>query len=84
MCSSNIPNNMKQAIGVVVTNIVVELTPEDAALFVEFRRRQDLFRTLSDQGVFNLRNGKAILNFNADGVLTRISKDYVEWERTKQ
>lgn len=74
---------MKTLTGVVLTNIVVELSPEDAAMFVEFRKRQDTFKTLIDQGVFDIRNGKAVLNFNADGVLTKISKDYVEWEKNR-
>lgn len=73
---------MKRMIGV-LTNVVVEMTPEDAALFLEFRKQQDTFRALIQADVFTTRNGKAILNFNADGVLTRISKDYVEWERSR-
>lgn len=68
----------------ILADIVVELSNEDAALFVQFRKHQDIFRTLLENGVFATRNGKAILNFNADGVLTRITYDTVGWERKAQ
>ena len=70
-------------IGALVTNVVLELSPSDAALFIEFRKRQAVFQTLIEQGVFGVRNGKAILNFNNDSVLTKISYDYTGWERGK-
>lgn len=52
--------------------ISVDLSPTDASLFREFRRVQSTLAIMSDAGVFSMRNGKAVLNFNGDGVLENI------------
>jgi len=61
--------------------INVELTEIDAELFREFRRVQDMLRVLNDAGVFQTKNGKIILNFNEDGVLTDIKVDKTLYKR---
>ena len=61
--------------------IKVELTEIDAELFREFRRVQDMLRVLNDAGVFQTKNGKIILNFNEDGVLTDIKVDKTLYKR---
>lgn len=61
--------------------VKLELTPVDAELFREFRRVQDTLSILSSAGVFNVKNGRAILNFDAQGVLTQVDFDYIRWKR---
>jgi len=50
----------------------IDLSDQDAELFLLFRRYQDVFDVLEGAGVFRVRNGKAVLNFNSDGVLVDI------------
>lgn len=66
-----------------MTGVLVELSPADAALFLEFRRLQDTFATMVATGVFNTRNGKAILHFDNEGTLAQIDFDVVGFKRTK-
>lgn len=47
----------------------IELTDEEALLFLKFRENQDTFSVLEESGVFNIRNGHAVLNFDANGTL---------------
>ena len=42
----------------------VELTEEDARLFIEYRRNQDNFLILHNAGIFNLTSGKIEININ--------------------
>lgn len=63
-------------------SVIVSLSPSDADLFVEFRKVQDVFSVLSENGVFTTRNGKAILNFNAEGVLDSIEFNVKGYKRT--
>jgi len=39
------------------------------------------FALIYDAGVFNIKNGKATLNFNAEGVLTQIDTNVVAYKR---
>lgn len=57
--------------------VVVNLSPADSLLFVEFRRRQDIFAELVKGGVFDLRSGSATIHFDADGILRKIEKNEV-------
>lgn len=52
--------------------IVLEVSDADAELFREFRRVQSVLAVMNDAGVFRMRNGKVVLNFNGDGVLENI------------
>lgn len=38
---------------------------------------------LFQNGVFHLKNGKAILNFDHEGILQEIAFDYKRWRRKK-
>lgn len=49
--------------------MTIELTDQDAELFLKFREHQDSFAVLEKAGVFNIRNGHAVLNFDANGTL---------------
>jgi hypothetical protein len=52
--------------------VTIELTDEEALLFRKFREKQDTFMTLEEAGVFDIRNGKATLNFDANGTLCEV------------
>ena len=49
--------------------MTIDLTDEDAVLFRKFREHQDTYAVLLDAGVFSIKNGKAVLNFDAQGTL---------------
>lgn len=55
--------------------IKVELTPEQAALFVLFQGNYDAFGFMVQQGVFDIRQGNATLNFDSEGRLKSIKKE---------
>lgn len=61
--------------------IKIELTSVDAMYFKKFREHQDDFQLLYDAGVFCLKNGKAILSFNVEGVLCDIDFDIKGYKR---
>jgi hypothetical protein len=52
--------------------ITIELTPDDAALFLVFRKYQDTFAAIVESGVFNIRQGGALFWFDEHGVLNTI------------
>ena len=47
----------------------IDLTDEDAKLFLKFRELQDIFEVLDECGAFDVRNGSTTMHFNADGAL---------------
>ena len=49
----------------------IVITLEDATM-AETERCRQVIHKLFERGVFNIRNGKAILNFNEIGLLTEI------------
>lgn len=61
--------------------IIIELQDPDALAFRLFREHQDSFVAMLKAGVFETRNGVAILNFNSEGVLTEIRKDVLTYKR---
>ena len=50
----------------------LNLSDQDAELFLLFRKYQDMFDVLDKAGVFRVKNGKAVLNFDQNGVLSDI------------
>lgn len=46
----------------------VDLTNIDAELFKLFRKHQDAFQLLVDNGVFEVRNGQVTIDFDKDGI----------------
>lgn len=54
--------------------VVISLTPQEAAMFTEFRRSQDVFMTLLKVGVFDIKGGNVTLHFDADGALRQIDR----------
>lgn len=61
--------------------ITIDLTEDDALLFRAFRQHQDNFSTLLARGVFNVRGGKAIINFDPEGVISEIKFDITGYKR---
>lgn len=68
-------NNMDE------TKVRIDMTEDEAKSFIAFRRYQDMFVPLLEAGVFNVRNGRAILNFNAEGHLTEVGFEIVSYKR---
>ena len=47
--------------------IKIELSEEDAELFKIFRKYQDQIQRLKDDGILELRQGKAVIHKGMDG-----------------
>lgn len=60
--------------------IAVYLTQEETEKFKEFSKHYDLFITLQQKGIFEIKFGKCTLNF-ANGVLQNVIKEEVVWKR---
>jgi len=71
-------NKKKAMIGA----IRIDLTEEDASLFREFRRHQDIFQSLVTLGVFNTRGGAVTIHFNSQGQIARIDKNETVFYRS--
>jgi hypothetical protein len=55
---------------------IIELTHEDAQLFLEFQKRYEFMKFLRDSGAFNMRNGHLTVHFSKLGEI--IAFDLVE------
>lgn len=54
-------------IGAIEKRIAVEMTEEDAILFVKFRKFQGTFNLLVSSGVADIKNGSMTLHFDGNG-----------------
>jgi hypothetical protein len=54
--------------------VTIFLTPIDAELFKKFQKHHALFKLLVEQGVFEVRNGGVVLNFDHSGEITTIER----------
>ena len=52
--------------------------------FQETERCRQIIHVLFEKGVFNIRNGKAILNFDDMGLLAEIESQIKLWKRGKE
>jgi len=52
-----------------IETVQVSLTPEDQALFLEFRKRQQNISKLLKSGMFDIKNGYAEIHFDSQGVI---------------
>jgi hypothetical protein len=52
--------------------IKIELTNEEALMFRKFQEHYEDFALLYEAGVFNVKNGHAVLNFDSNGTLITI------------
>lgn len=64
-------------------NVTLNLTPSDAQMFLEYRKNQDAFQTLVQSGVFNVRNGQAVLSFDHVGSLIQVDFNVIAYKRGK-
>lgn len=69
--------NKTMTTGEKLPSVSVDLTEEEAKLFLEFRKYQDTFKKMIDCGVFETQPGSIILHFNLDGVLSKIDRNQV-------
>lgn len=63
--------------------MTIELSTEEASLFVDFRKYQDTFTLLQQSGVFNVRNGQAVLSFDHQGILQQVEFNVIGYKRGK-
>lgn len=54
--------------------ITIFLTETDALRFKEFQQNYDNFMLLISQGVFSIKNGSAVINFDTNGHITTIQR----------
>ena len=62
---------------------IITITLENATL-PETERCRQIIHKLFEKGVFNIRNGKAILNFDEMGLLAEIEGQIKLWKRGKE
>lgn len=63
--------------------IKIEMTPLEIDSLIAFRKHQSTFEVLHNAGVFDVRNGKVTMNFDASGGLEEIKLDIVRFKRGK-
>lgn len=56
--------------------IEITLNQVDTALWLEYQKYQSNIKAILDSGVFNIRNGKAILHLDSNGIIKDIEADY--------
>lgn len=61
----------------------IEIADDEAKNFLFFREHQQELEALIKAGIFNVRGGQAVLNFNKDGVLMNIKIEMITWHKTK-
>lgn len=61
--------------------VTVELSEYEAKAFVQFQKHYKDFMALHEGGVFNIRNGKAILHFDATGGMTEVDYELVGFKK---
>jgi len=47
----------------------IELTPEEARIFIAFRQNQDFLAAILASGLPDIRNGQAVLHFGPHGLM---------------
>lgn len=62
---------------------LIEIKLENVSENDTIRFRESI-HTLIGQGVLNIRNGKAVLHFDSDGVLKQIEVDFIKWKKLQE
>ena len=62
----------------------IELNIERELTAAEIQKYQEIFITLISSGAVNLKNGKAMLHFDADGTFQGVQLDYWAFRRRKE
>lgn len=63
-----------------LNEVLITLTTPEAIMFRDFQACHEAFATLVKAGVFDIKYGKAILNF-AEGDLKNITIEEVKWKK---
>lgn len=66
-----------------MNSILIELDNRDALAFREFMKYRDTFDTLQNAGVFNIRNGSALLAFDSTGTLNEVELSIKNYKKGK-
>lgn len=56
------------------TLIKIELSEQDAKLFVEYQKRYSFMQLLESINAFDIRNGSVTIHFNAEGGIGSVEK----------
>lgn len=65
-----------------MTNL--ELTDDDAKLYLDIKKHEDLFRAIIESNILGLKRGDATLSFNHDGELMHIEVRTMAYKKTKK
>lgn len=57
------------------SNTTIELTPQDALLFVAFQKRYAFIELLESIGAFDIRSGSLTIHFDNVGRLSTVDKN---------
>lgn len=63
--------------------INVEMTDDDAQLFVWLQQHHDKIDVLRQSGALDTRNGSIVLHFDALGTLMQVESNKIEFKRTR-
>jgi hypothetical protein len=67
-----------------VNVVQVDLSEIEAKRFLEFQKYYDVFSVMCKAGVFEIKNGQAILNFDSEGTLNDIDFNIKAYKRGKR
>lgn len=59
----------------------IQLTKQDAELFLVFREHQDFFDRIIHEKIHLMTNGNAILSFNNQGQLAKVKLEQIVYKR---
>jgi hypothetical protein len=67
-----------------MNKVAVYIADEEATQFLLFQQHYEPFTILVDSGVFDIRNGSAILHFDNQGILQAVNRADVLYSRRHQ
>lgn len=53
---------------------IIELTPADALLFIEYQKRYAFMKLLESVGAFSVKNGSITIHFDSMGTIASVDK----------
>lgn len=61
-----------------IKQVKIILSEEDAKRWIEYQKNYVTFVLMLERGVFDIKNGSALLNFDSQGILQNIQRsDYL-------
>lgn len=61
-----------------IKQVKIILSEEDAKKWIEYQKNYVTFVLMLERGVFDIKNGSALLNFDSQGILQNIQRsDYL-------